>query len=55
MGQLLLALHLVFEQDSTCGLRKIARFLELTQLDRVVAATCGNLPNSVCLAREPAR
>ena len=34
-------LHLVFEQDSTCGLRKIAHFLELTQLDRVVAASYG--------------
>ena len=34
-------MHLVFEQDSTCGLRKIAHFLELTQLDRVVAASYG--------------
>jgi hypothetical protein len=38
---MLLALHLVFEQDGTCGLRKISHFLELTQLDRVVAASYG--------------
>lgn len=41
LGRMLLALHLVFEQDSTCGLRKIGHFLELTQLDRVVAASYG--------------
>ena len=41
LQRMLLALHLVFEQDSTCGLRKIAHFLELTQLDRVVAASYG--------------
>ncbi|MFN0056378.1 MAG: DUF6399 domain-containing protein [Planctomycetales bacterium] len=41
LGRILLALHLVFEQDSTCGLRKITRFLELAQLDRVVAASYG--------------
>ena len=41
LGRVLLALHLVFEQDGICGLRKISRFLELTQLDRVVAASYG--------------
>ena len=41
LQRMLVALHLVFEQDSTCGLRKIAYFLELTQLDRVVAASYG--------------
>jgi len=38
---IVVALHLVFELDAGCGLRKICRFLELTGLDRFVASSYG--------------
>lgn len=45
LHRLLVALHLVFEQDANCGLRRIARFLELIQLDRVIGASYGTQYN----------
>ncbi len=33
--------HLGFDQDANCGLRRIVRFLELTQLDQVVGSSYG--------------
>ena len=45
LHRLLVALHLVFEQDANCGLRRIVRFPELTQLDRVVGSSCGTQYN----------
>jgi hypothetical protein len=41
LHRLMVALHLVFEQHSSCGLRQISRFLELTRLNRVVAPSYG--------------
>ena len=41
LHRLLVALHLVFDQDANCGLRRITRFLELTQLDHVVGSSYG--------------
>ena len=35
----------MFDQDANCGLRRIVRFLELTQLDRVVGASYGTQYN----------
>jgi len=42
LQRIVTALHLIFEQDGTCGLRNISRFLELTQLDRVIASSYGS-------------
>ena len=42
LRQIVLALHLVFEHDCHCGLRHLSRFLELAQLDRVVASSFGS-------------
>jgi hypothetical protein len=36
------ALHLVFGQASSCGIRQLCLFLELTQLDQVVATSFGS-------------
>lgn len=45
LHRLLVAMHLVFDQDANCGLRRIVRFLELTQLDRVIGASYGTQYN----------
>ncbi|HHK42249.1 MAG TPA: hypothetical protein ENJ50_07510 [Planctomycetaceae bacterium] len=42
LHRLMVALHLVFEQNGSCGLRQISRFLELTRLDSVVASSYGS-------------
>jgi Family of unknown function (DUF6399) len=42
LRRLVLALHLVFHQAGACGLRPLTRFLQLTQLDRFVAASYGS-------------
>ena len=36
------ALHLVFGQANSCGIRQLCLFLELTQLDQVVASSFGS-------------
>jgi len=41
LRRLLCALHLVFHLAGDAGLRRLGRFLELTQLDRFVAASYG--------------
>ena len=41
LKQLLLALHLVFQQQGTAGIRPLCRFLELAQLTPFVAASYG--------------
>jgi hypothetical protein len=41
LHHILVAVHLVFEADCGCGLRNISRFLELSRLDRVIAASYG--------------
>lgn len=41
LKQLLLALHLVFQQQGTAGIRPLCRFLELAQLAPFVAASYG--------------
>ena len=45
LHRLLVALHLVFDQDANCGLRKITRFLELTQLDQTIGVSYGTQYN----------
>ena len=42
LHRLVAALHLVFVQNSSCGLRQISLFLELTRLNRVTAASYGS-------------
>jgi hypothetical protein len=39
--RIMVAIHLVFEADCGCGIRHISQFLQLTGLDRVVAASYG--------------
>ena len=41
LRRLVAALHLVFHLAGDTGLRPLGRFLELTQLDRFVASSCG--------------
>src|SRR4029077_9917460 len=41
LRRLLLALHLVFHLAGPAGIRLLSRFLELTRLDRFVAASFG--------------
>jgi hypothetical protein len=41
LKRLLLALHVVFQQHGTAGIRPLGRFLELTQLNPFVAASYG--------------
>ncbi len=41
LHRLMVALHLVFEQNGSCGLRQISRLLELTGLNQIVAASYG--------------
>lgn len=45
LHRLLVAVHLVFDQDANCGLRRITRFLELTQLNQVVGVSYGTQYN----------
>ncbi|MBT7058047.1 MAG: helix-turn-helix domain-containing protein [Lentisphaerae bacterium] len=42
LRRLTMALHLVFEENGSCGLRHISHFLELTGLDCVVASSYGS-------------
>jgi transcriptional regulator with XRE-family HTH domain len=42
LHRLLLAAQLVFEENCSCGLRQISRFLELTRLDGVLASSYGS-------------
>jgi Family of unknown function (DUF6399) len=42
LHRLVVAAHLVFTLESTAGLRPLCRFLRLSQLDRVVAASYGS-------------
>lgn len=40
--RMLVALHLVFVQEGCCGVRLLCKFLEYSQLDRVIASSFGS-------------
>ena len=42
LHRLMVAVHLVFEENCSCGLRPISRFLELTGLNGVLASSYGS-------------
>jgi hypothetical protein len=52
LQQLLLALHLVFQQQGTAGIRPLCRFLELAQLAPFVAASYGAQQRLAALLQE---
>ena len=52
LKRLLLALHLVFQQDGTAGIRPVCRFLQLSQLAPFVAASYGAQQHLAVLLQE---
>jgi hypothetical protein len=52
LKRLLLALHLVFQQHGTSGIRPLCRFLQLAQLDTVVASSYGSHQHLAALLQE---